>query len=73
MAIGYFQEIKRPGRGVDHPPTSNVEVKERVELYFYSTFGPFVACSRVNFTFTFIFMCLIGLLIHEVCCIYCNV
>ena len=28
------------GRGVDHPPTSNAEVKERVELYFYCPFGP---------------------------------
>jgi hypothetical protein len=27
--------VKRPGRGVDHPPSSSVEVKERVELYLY--------------------------------------
>jgi hypothetical protein len=27
-----FPGIKRPGRGVDHPPPSNAEVKERVEL-----------------------------------------
>jgi len=32
-----FQEVKRPGRGVDHPPSSSAEVKERVELYIYST------------------------------------
>ena len=32
--------IKRPGRGVDHPLSSSVEVTERVELYFYSTSGP---------------------------------
>jgi len=24
--------VKRPGRGVNHPPPSGVEVKERVEL-----------------------------------------
>jgi hypothetical protein len=24
--------VKRPGRGVDHPPPSSAEVKERVEL-----------------------------------------
>ena len=32
--------VKRPGRGVDHPPTSSAEVKERVELYIYSSSGP---------------------------------
>jgi hypothetical protein len=32
--------LKRPGRGVDHPPTSSAEVKERVKLYLYSLFGP---------------------------------
>jgi hypothetical protein len=35
-----FPEVKRPGRGVDHPPTSSAEVKERVELYLYSLSGP---------------------------------
>ena len=28
-----------PGRGVDHPPPSSTEVKERVKLYFYSPSG----------------------------------
>ena len=32
--------VKRPGRGVDYPPLSRVDVKERVELYLYSTSGP---------------------------------
>jgi len=32
MSTGSFPEVKRPGRGVDHPPSSGVEVKERVEL-----------------------------------------
>jgi len=35
-----FPGVKRPGRGVDHPPTSSAEVKERVELYLYSSSGP---------------------------------
>jgi len=35
-----FPGIKRPGRGVDHPTTSSAEVKERVELYLYSSSGP---------------------------------
>ena len=30
-----FPGIKRPGRGVNHPPPSSTEVKERVELYFF--------------------------------------
>ena len=32
-----FAGVKRPGRGVDHPPLSSAEVKERIELYLYST------------------------------------
>ena len=28
------------GRGVDHPPLSTAEVKDRVELYLYSPSGP---------------------------------
>ena len=39
MGTGLFR-IKRPGRGVEHPPTSCAEVKERVELYLYSPSGP---------------------------------
>jgi hypothetical protein len=35
-----FPGIKRPSRGVDHPPRSSVEVGERVELYLYSHSGP---------------------------------
>jgi len=33
---------------------SSAEVKERVELYIYSPFWAFKACSRVNFSFNFI-------------------
>jgi len=40
MGNGSFPGVKRPRRGVDHPPPSRTEVKERVELYFYSPFGP---------------------------------
>jgi hypothetical protein len=35
-----FQGVKRPWRGVDHPPSSSAEVKERVELYLYFPSGP---------------------------------
>jgi len=33
MGTGSFPEVKRPGRGVDLPPLSSAEVKERVDLY----------------------------------------
>jgi len=39
MGTGSFPEVKRQGRGVDHPSPSSAEVKERVELYLYSVFG----------------------------------
>ena len=39
-AIQWVPGVKLPGRGVDHPLPSSVEVKERVELYIYSPFGP---------------------------------
>jgi hypothetical protein len=35
-----FPRVKRPGRGVNLPPPSSVEVKERVALYLYSPSGP---------------------------------
>jgi hypothetical protein len=37
----------RPERGLDHPPPSSTEVKERAELPRLWTF---MACSKVNFT-----------------------
>jgi hypothetical protein len=39
LGTGSFPGVKRPGHGVEHPPQSSAEVKERVELYF-SPFGP---------------------------------
>jgi hypothetical protein len=53
-----FLAVRRPGRGVDHPPSSSAEVKERVELYLSSPSEPslpvlvcilpFKACSLVD-------------------------
>jgi hypothetical protein len=40
MGTGSFPEVKRPGPGVDHPPPSRREIKERVDLYAYSPSGP---------------------------------
>jgi hypothetical protein len=39
MGTGSFLGVKRPGRGVDHPPPFSAEVKERVQLYLYSPSG----------------------------------
>ena len=36
-----FPGFKRPGCGVNHPPSFSAEVKERVELYLYSPSGPY--------------------------------
>jgi hypothetical protein len=35
MGTGSFPGIKRPGYGVDHPPSSSTEVEGIVELYLY--------------------------------------
>jgi hypothetical protein len=35
-----FLGVKRLGRGVNRLPQSSPEVKERIELYYYSLFGP---------------------------------
>ena len=35
-----FAGVKRPGRGVDHPPPFSAEIKERLQLYLYSPCGP---------------------------------
>jgi hypothetical protein len=40
LGTGSFPRVKHPGHGVDHPPPFSAEVKERVELYFYSPSGP---------------------------------
>jgi len=36
MGTASFPGVKRPGRGVGHPPPSSAEVRERVELYLCS-------------------------------------
>jgi len=40
MGTRSFPVVKRPGLGVDHPPSSSAEVKERVEVYLYYPSGP---------------------------------
>jgi len=40
MGTGSFPEVKQPKRGVHHPPASNAEVKETVDVYLYFPFWP---------------------------------
>jgi hypothetical protein len=40
MGTWSFLGVKRPERDVDHPPPSRAEVKERLELYLYSSSYP---------------------------------
>ena len=47
--------VKRSGRGVDLPPQTSVEVKERGELYLYSLWA-FMDCYRVNTYFSLLFI-----------------
>jgi hypothetical protein len=39
MGAASFPGLKLPRRGVDHPPPSSAEVKEKVELYLYYPVG----------------------------------
>jgi hypothetical protein len=38
------------GSGVDHPPPSSAEVKERVELFLYTPSGPSWPVLGITFT-----------------------
>jgi hypothetical protein len=40
LVTGLPRGVKRPGRGVDHPPPPSAEVKERIELHLYAASGP---------------------------------
>jgi hypothetical protein len=40
MGTGSFPGVKWPELGVDHPPPYRTKIKERAELYLYSTSGP---------------------------------
>ena len=48
-----FPGLKRPGRGINHPPPFSAELMEIVQLYLYSLLWAFIACFRVSFTLTF--------------------
>jgi hypothetical protein len=52
MCTGSFPGVKRPGRGVDHPPHLALRLNKEYSIPLLPLWN-FVACSRVNFTFTF--------------------
>ena len=52
MGTGSFLDVKRTGRGADHPPLSKRRGHERVELYLYSPSGPSWPVIEPTFTFT---------------------
>jgi hypothetical protein len=45
---GFFFGVQRPGRGVDHPLTSDAEVKRESRAVPLLPLCAFIACSRVN-------------------------
>jgi hypothetical protein len=50
--------VSRPGRGVDHPPTSSAKFKERVQLYVYCTLTEVLLnLTEVLLTLTEVFSC----------------
>jgi hypothetical protein len=53
MGTGSFPGVKRPERGVDHPPHLAPRLKK--EYILLLPLWAFVACCRLNFAFTFTF------------------
>jgi hypothetical protein len=56
---GSFPGVKRPGRGVDHPPHLAPRLKKE-KGYTATPSWLFVAFFRVNFAFTFTFIIVIN-------------
>ena len=48
----YLLGVKRPGRGINHPPHSSAEVNERLGIYLYYPPEPCWPVLRWTFTFT---------------------
>jgi hypothetical protein len=57
--------VNRPGRGADHPPANNAEVKKEYR-YTFTRIWTFMACYRVTFTFTLLYFPLRAEVAHSV-------
>ena len=59
------QWVKRPEHGINHPPSSSAQVKERVSYTCIPVLPlrAFMACFRVNFTLSFLYIT------HQICLI----
>jgi hypothetical protein len=53
MGTGSFPGVKRTGRGVDRPPHLAPRLTKEYSIPLLPIWA-FVACSRANFTFTFL-------------------
>ena len=62
IGTGSFSGVKWPGYGVDHRPASSTEVKERVELYLYSSSEP----SSPVLGWTLLFLCNLHSSLHYI-------
>jgi hypothetical protein len=61
--------VKRPGRGVDHPPQSPTAVKEGIELYVYFLSGP--SCPVLGWALPWLYFTLLCFtLTHNFCVSY---
>jgi malate/lactate dehydrogenase len=54
MGTVYSLDVKRPGRGVDHPPPLSAYVKDRIELTLTNPVD-LMACSKVIFISPYFF------------------
>jgi hypothetical protein len=71
MGTVSISRVKRPGRGLDHPPQFSAVVKERVEVYLYSPSEPswpVLGGTSLYFTFTFTFIAGDSLYFYPVSC-----
>jgi len=68
MGSGSYLGVKRLGRGVDHPPPSSAEVKERVELYIYSPSGS--SCPVTGALYFYLYLCVMWGIMCQSCTIF---
>jgi hypothetical protein len=61
MGPGSFPEVRRPRRGVDHPPSPSAEVKEKVEPYLYSLSGLMWPVLGGNLLLIYTYLCTLTL------------